>query len=95
MAMTQGFGDAETKRASQVTTQMKMLDDLMSAIEQNTKALQQHLSGVLRDEPPEPSPDKEQAEATLVPLAGNIRQVVNQAATINRALQSLNNRIEV
>jgi len=86
--------EAVGTRQSQMNQEIEVLDNVVSSISDSVKNLSQHLSPVLRSEPPSECAETDK-EDSLVPQANRIRDI---RKALNETLDLLNDtqkRLEV
>jgi len=85
--------EATEHRNPQVTHWLGRLNETLDTTAKAVGALMNRLSPVLRNEPPPGRPEEEAQE--LVPLANELQQVEEKAATLLFTLQSAMDRLEI
>lgn len=85
----------EGKRLSHTQRELQMQEDILKVLHKEISILEDNLITVLRNDD-EPSPVEEQMESdNLVPLANNIRENSSYIHEAVKAIQRINERLEL
>lgn len=86
------MSDQGADRQSQVTREREELDSAIQRLSESIEELETRLGNVMRLS--EPTPDEDQKQEELVPLANQLRTLRSRVQALNDRLISLRNRLE-